>query len=283
MTGGDLLGDAGRTCRYLRERRRFVPRPDDIYVASYPRSGTTRTQHLIWLLLHPDEAQRPLSAPPGFRHIADVTPWFERDLARGRHTAEALNARPGPRVFKTHLGVGHLPRAGRVLYLTRPVEDVVVSYHHLYRTHLDDDRDFAAFFRAFLRGDVQYRCYFKHNAAYQRAARRQPRVLRIDYDELCGQPAAAARRIAQHLGLAPDEATVDGAVARTHRSFMKTHEACFDHATVDGGAPRAGFIRAAAASRGDLLTPAMRQRLARAARRPRPLPHIELRLPAFLH
>src|SRR5215469_18574146 len=48
----------------------FVPRPDDIFIATYPRSGTTWMQMLLYQLTSDGKMD--------MAHIAQHCPWFER-------------------------------------------------------------------------------------------------------------------------------------------------------------------------------------------------------------
>src|SRR5580704_1087962 len=69
-------------------RLAFVPRPDDVYLASYARSGTTWLQMIVYQLT--------TNGNMDFAHITQPIPYFERALAQGRD----LNRLPSPRIFK---------------------------------------------------------------------------------------------------------------------------------------------------------------------------------------
>jgi hypothetical protein len=171
----DRRADALRIARYLRGRVQFKVRADDLFISSYPRSGTTWLQHIAHTLRSGGDS--------GFAHIADVVPWFERSLALGRCSAADLDHLPSPRVFKSHLPRAWLPRGARYVYVRRDGRDVAVSYFHFYRSHLGFSGSFDQFFEHFLRGDLQYRSWFKHVAGWQRFAA-DPAQLILDYDAL---------------------------------------------------------------------------------------------------
>src|SRR5689334_3575770 len=48
----------------------FEPRPSDIYVASFPKSGTTWVQMICYQLVSGGDMS--------FRHLSLVSPWLER-------------------------------------------------------------------------------------------------------------------------------------------------------------------------------------------------------------
>jgi hypothetical protein len=275
----DAVGDASRTVKFLRGRASFDPRPDDVYVASYPRSGTTWTQVIAYLLVSG-------ASDFHFRHLAEVSPWWERALAHRTGAAAELRALPGPRVLKTHLPYGWLPPGARYLYVWRNPEDVAVSYYYLYRRYLRFDGSFGDFFDRFLRGDLQYKSWFRHVAGWE-AHRNNPRVLFIPYDEMRAETGAWVRRIADFLDIDVTDARCEQIVQKTDFGAMKAAEDKFDYAhellhelQVRGGA----FLREGKVSRGQgHLSPDQRASLERARARHMPLPKVEWRLPAFLH
>src|SRR6476619_4193224 len=83
-----------------------VPRPDDIFIASFPKSGTTLMQMMLYQLTSDGSMEIP--------HIDSVCPWFEYEFMnhRGDSTQELFAALPSPRIFKTHMHYDDLPRQG---------------------------------------------------------------------------------------------------------------------------------------------------------------------------
>jgi hypothetical protein len=271
--------DAARTARFLHGRTAFRPRPDDVFVASYPRSGTTWTLVIVHLILSGDDTL-------GFDHLSDVAPWWERSLAYRTDAAARMEALPGARVFKTHLPRRWLPEGARCLYAWRNAGDVALSYFHLYRRYLGFTGDFDAFFARFLAGDVQYRSWFRHLAGWERE-KGDPKVLFVPYDQMRRAPAPWVRRIADFLGRPLSEDRVARIVSLTDFGPMKEAQEKFDHlgelvrqlGIRDGDFIREGKVGAGAHS----LSPEQQRALEAASLESWRCPSIEWRLPAFLH
>lgn len=270
------LGDLRRTTAFVRARLLFVPRDDDVYVATYPRSGTTWMQFMLHLLTRGSGAE--------FRHINDVCPWFERSLAIGSLEPEQLDRLPSPRIFKTHLPREWLPARGRFVGIVRDPADVALSYFRLYRSYLGFTGSLDDFLARFERGQVQYGSWWTHVAGW-RAQAEEPQVLLLRYEDLRADPLGELRRVARHCGLPEDPERLQAAVDGARLSRMKQLEARFDHATSllleRGVTPERfigqGTVGGAAAQLSDQqrarLRAAGRRRHARRARW----------LPAFLH
>lgn len=287
LAGGDALldraarsaGDASRTVKFLRGALSFVPRPDDVFIASYPRSGTTWTQLIVHLLV---TGRRELA----FEHISEVCPWWERSLALGTHSAGDFDRLPSPRLFKTHLPYRWLPRGVRCIYLRRDPADVALSYYRLYGDYLRFSGSFDDFFDRFLRGDLQYGSWFRHVEGWERH-RDQPGVAVLDYEAMRTDPAGAVRTIAAALDLSVFDQRVAQIVADSDITVMKANEPKFDHAGElrrSGGIRTGRFIGAGAVGRGrHELAQHQRAALEAAHRQPIVLPELEWRLPSFLH
>jgi hypothetical protein len=273
------FGDATRTVRFLRGRATFDVRPDDLFVASYPRSGTTWTQVIAYLLTTGEGAF-------GFRHLAEVSPWWERSLAWRADAAAEFASLPGPRVFKTHLPYRWLPPGARYLYVRRNPEDVAVSYYHLYRRYLRFDGSFGDFFDRFLRGDLQYRSWFRHVAGWE-AQQENPRVLFVSFEEMRRSPEEWIGRIAGFLGLAASPERIAEVTRQSDFSRMKAEEHKFDHIgelCLQWGIRDGSFLRAGGSGNSEgLVSAPERAALERARARASFLPSLEWRLPSFLH
>ncbi len=184
---------------------RYRPAPDDVFVASYPKCGTTWTQYLLYLLLHGGE---PLASDGKLEH---ASPHLE-EVGR-----EAVAALPSPRLIKTHLPrrlTPWHPRA-RYVYVARNPFDCAVSFYHHTRgfvRHYDfAEGTFDEFFECFLAGEVDFGDYFANLLPWH-AERREANVLFVLYEELHRDLRAAALRIGTFVGGAAAEACSDDRV-----------------------------------------------------------------------
>jgi Sulfotransferase domain len=266
------LRDLRRTAAFARGRVLWQPRPTDVFVATYPRSGTTWMQFMLHLLVRPGVE---------FRHINDVCPWLERSLAVGSVQPEALARLPSPRIFKTHLLRQWLPREGRFVVIVRDPADVAASYHALYRAYLGYRGSFDEFLARFEAGRVQYGSWWAHVRGWERHAGDHD-VMVVRYEALRADPAAELRRVAAFAGLPGDAERIAAAVEGASLSRMKALEDRFDHATsllLERGVEARSFI--GHGQGGAALTAEQRARIEAAGQRARPWERPWL--PAFLH
>ena len=219
---GDALSDAARVARFARGALELRTRSDDVFISSYPRSGTTWLQYIVHVLVRDGDA--------GFEHISDVAPWYERSLALGTARALDFERLPSPRIFKSHLPYPWLPRGARYVYALRDGRDVAVSYHHLYRSHLGSHDDFDTFFERFMRGGVQYGSWFEHVASFDAQAAR-PDVHLVSYEALSRDLAGEMIRLSGFLGLPRAATRIRQLAEACSFQAMKRDEHRFDHAT----------------------------------------------------
>lgn len=277
-TLGKRLASGVRTARFLRARLRFATRPDDLFISSYPRSGTTWLQQILVVLAHDGD--------PGGTHISQHAPWFERNLALGTRRVGDFDALPAPRIFKSHLPLAWLPRGGRYVYALRDGRDVAVSYYHLYRSHLGFTGDFEAFLPLFLAGRLQYGSWFKHVAGWQQVAAR-PDVHLLRYEALQRDLAGEMRALSRFCGFGHDDARIATLAEQCSFAYMKARQDHFDHATEtphQGGMARGQFVRSGRSGGfTDYFDDAAIARFEREAACRKYLPQLELDLPSFLH
>jgi hypothetical protein len=270
------LADAARVARFVRGALEFHVRPDDIFLSSYPRSGTTWLQQILHVLAHDGDS--------GCAHISDVAPWYERSLALGSKRASDFQSVPSPRIFKSHLPYAWLPRGARYVYALRDGRDVAISYHHLYRSHLGSHDDFPAFFERFLDGRVQYGSWFDHVAHWQAHATRGD-VTIVCYEALHADLEGVMCGLNAFCGFGRRPERIAELAEFCRFDAMKRQEQRFDHATGDvRGAPGSGaFLRVGRpGGHAGVFTSTQNARFdrQRALRKARPRP---LQLPAFLH
>jgi hypothetical protein len=238
------LDNARRIANFLRGRMELEVRATDVFISSYPRSGTTLTQWILYLLTHDEQ--------PDPAHLTKVSPWFERSLAIGELTGSDLERFPSPRVFKSHLPRQWLPDGARYIYVERDGLDVLVSYFHFYRAYLGFEGSLDEFHRRFMDGRVQYGSWFEHVAEWRERAS-DPDVLIVRYEDMLSDRKASIERMVEFLGWQRDERRVDRAVIESSFDAMKRRESVFDHATallLERGVSPESFLRAGESGRG---------------------------------
>jgi Sulfotransferase domain len=172
-----------RICWERFKRVVFVPEADDVYIVTYPKSGTTWMQRALQQLLSDGRTE--------FRHITDVSPWIEKMAV---YRPDFVHTLRRPRCFKSHLRFEELPRPGRYIYVMRNVKDVLISYYE-HAVYIDHFRgSFDQFFGDFMRGRVDFGTWFSHIESWW-PHRNDPNVLFLTYEELHDDLASALRRV----------------------------------------------------------------------------------------
>jgi len=193
----------------------FEPRPDDVYLASYPRSGTTWLQMIVYQLTTDGNMD--------FDHITQPIPYFERALGQGRD----LNQLPSPRIFKTHLRFKELPK-GRYkrIYVARNGKDVLVSCYYFFRAHSTFKGNFNEFFGKFMVGNFPQGSWFRHVAEWSAHAA-DSNVLFLRYEDLMSDFERTLGRIAAFLGRPIPSEKYASIAERCSFQFMKRYEEKF--------------------------------------------------------
>ncbi|XP_049875152.1 sulfotransferase 1A3-like isoform X2 [Pectinophora gossypiella] len=192
-------------------------RPDDIFVASFPRSGTTWTQELVWLIAIDMDFEKAKSIPLTTRYpfLEDFMfrPWDavkdpdekKRLESAMRPAPEVLASTPSPRFIKSHLPMSLLPEGtldtARVVYVARDPRDVAVSCYHFFKSFKENGLTvpFKDYHELFINNLETWAPFFDHvkEAWYQR---NHPNMLFLFYEELSKDLGSVARRVADFLG-----------------------------------------------------------------------------------
>ena len=214
----------------------YVPRPDDVIIATAAKCGTTWTQQIVASLVFQDALPRP---------IPIVSPWVD---SRFRESVAETHARLGAqthrRFLKSHLPIDGLPFYGDVRYIhtARDGRDALMSMHNHYtgfaraqletfdRIGLEDPTigkpyprlpaNPAEYFRLWLStpavsgqsDGLPGPSFFELEAGYW-AERHRPNVLLVHYNDLKFDLNSEMRRIAAFLEIAVDEAVWPSLVA----------------------------------------------------------------------
>lgn len=210
----------------------FESRPDDIFLVTYPKSGTTLMQMMLY--------QMTTDGNMSFPHITSVSPYFEAELRHGK--GRSFEALPSPRFFKTHLYYQKLPRDGRFIYMARNARDVAISAYHHHTLMAGSPDDLERFVSNFLQDQMGFGSWFKHIESWW-PHRSNPRVLFLLYDEAIGDLAEMARKIARFCKIPLREEDLPRIVERCSVEFMKQYDRKFDPRLHQTSADVGTFIR----------------------------------------
>ena len=156
-------------------------RPSDVFVSSYPKSGTTWLQQICHLLAH--------EGVQGEQAIVDSVPWVEAHAMAEKPSLAALEARTARRWMQIHAPWSLAPKGAgaRYLYVARNPRDVAVSFFYHQRAKQRDpdySGDFSHFVDAFVRGQVPFGSWFEHVRAWWERSQTHTDVLFLRYEDM---------------------------------------------------------------------------------------------------
>ncbi|KAG7302516.1 hypothetical protein JYU34_012430 [Plutella xylostella] len=200
-------------------------RPDDTWVITFPRSGTTWTQEMVWLLQNDLDFKTAKEVPLYERfpqlivtaQIPDLAHYLIRanfmnlanfqglDAAIRQPSWEAIDHAPSPRFIKTHLPLSLLPPnlldVAKVVYVARDPRDVAVSYYYLQK-HIGKGivrASFMEFWEAFRKDLLPFTPVVAHaNEAWQK--RNHKNLHFIFYEDLKKDLSLEVRSMCKFLG-----------------------------------------------------------------------------------
>ncbi|XP_063613424.1 sulfotransferase 1C4-like [Penaeus indicus] len=225
----------------------FKLRESDVVIVTFPKSGTTWSQEVVWSMLHdPDLKGAPRSQlmdrPPYLEMEVDqwptwvkafVPPMFQAmcpggDASRGT-VVQMLEVEREPRVIKTHLPLSLLPLdtldKAKVVYVARNPKDLVTSFYEYSRTmkRLQFRGSLAEFADHFMRDELRYCPYWEHlREAWQR--RNHPNLHFIFFEDLKKDSVGEYRKLDEFLGSKLSEAQLARIMEHTSFSSMKARD-----------------------------------------------------------
>ncbi|XP_077538505.1 sulfotransferase 1C2-like [Haemaphysalis longicornis] len=173
---GVIRLNANFTVEMLRDALSYEPTPDDNFVVTFPKCGTTWAQQISYLIFNKGVP------PPSAMDLFTGSPYIEM---LGADSVRQM-ARPG--VIKTHLPYHLMPKhpEAKYLYICRNPKDACVSFFHFTRGFAGyefADGKFDDYFEVFISGQTDYGDYFDHVMGwYER--REDQNVLFLHYEDM---------------------------------------------------------------------------------------------------
>ena len=170
--------------------------PDDVWVTSYPKCGSTWTRWIVKLILNkgqPDDVEIHQACP--HVEIADVS---QPDFVA------LFDNRPRPRVFKSHFPYDIFPcglpheTPCKYIYMTRNPKDVAVSFYCQIKGGHVPDLTWGKYIGAMMRGEVASGDYFDHLLGWWEH-RSEKNILFLTYEDRMKDLSGEIKKIADFI------------------------------------------------------------------------------------
>ncbi|XP_033741699.1 sulfotransferase 4A1-like [Pecten maximus] len=184
--------------KILDDVENFESNENDIWVVSFPRSGTTLLQEMVDLVNSEGDFVRVLT-----KTLEERFPYFEY-MYPGIKSIEKMES---PRLIKSHLPHSLLPKSvregkGKIIYIARNPKDTCVSYFHfvqLLKPTFRFNGNFSEFFDRFINGRVPYSPWWRHVKEFW-DIRDSPNILFLKYEDIVEDLGGTVVTIAEFLG-----------------------------------------------------------------------------------
>ena len=169
--------------------RDFEVEPDDMFLVSYPKSGSTWARFLLAALANPEETV-------SFANIDRLLPSVSSCSRR------ALRNHPRPRLIKSHEYFD--VRYRKVIYVVRDPRDVVLSQYRFFlkRGTIDDGYSLDHFVTRFIAGDLnEYGSWGENVGTWLMAQPEAKSFLLLRYEDMLRETGPELAKIADFLGM----------------------------------------------------------------------------------
>ncbi|CAG2168119.1 unnamed protein product [Oppiella nova] len=153
--------------KFLKKIDNFEVRADDLWLATYPKSGTTWTEEILSLIYNNGDIDK-------VKDVLLVQRVVHFEVGRPVGHSRWLKKLKSPRLMATHLPASHIPSQlqqskCKIIYVVRNPKDNAVSYYHHHRisTFLGNYKgSWDNFVELFLKGHLVHGDWYEHIKGY---------------------------------------------------------------------------------------------------------------------
>lgn len=205
-------------------------RDDDIFIVTYPKSGTIWTQQILSLIYFEGHRNRTENI-----ETIDRAPFFEYNI----HKLDYAKM-PSPRIFSSHIPYYLVPKGlkdkkAKILYIYRNPKDVLISYFHFSNLMLilQNPDTVESFMQTFLDGDVVGSLWFDHIRGWYEH-RHDFNIMFMSFEDMKKDLRSSVLKICSFLEKELSEEDVDAVVRQATFQKMKADpRANYEHIIKD--------------------------------------------------
>jgi len=202
----------------------YVPGKQDVFVATYAKSGTNWMMQIAVQLIYHGKAE--------FDHIHSLVPWpdialmggFMRGYAIPLEQATGWQTAPEhKRVIKTHFNWSEFPYSddARYIMVIRDPKDVVVSNYHFFgSTAVGLIPPMETWLKIFLAGNTLGGSWAANAVGFW-AQRHRPNVLVLSFKSMKKDLRGTVLKVADFLDIHVSDAVIDEVCAKSSFDYMK--------------------------------------------------------------
>ncbi|KAJ8023690.1 Amine sulfotransferase [Holothuria leucospilota] len=221
---------------FFQELEDIEVREDDIFVVTYPKSGTHWMQEVVNLILVDGHASKLSSRDRRvIIEIADIASPTPELLAASGPTLRQVKNAPSPRVLTTHIQYPLLPKQIRekgckVIYVYRHPKDVITSDFNFSRKLFqlecgreapDTPANFAMFFNDAMEGKIPYGSWMDHVLQYSKEKDNE-NYLFVSYEAMKADLRRVVMDVASFIGHPLDGEAVQRVIQAASIESMRT-------------------------------------------------------------
>jgi len=207
----------------------YAPRPEDVFVVTQMKCGTTWMQHVVYQVL--TRGQGDLVGEG--RTLYAVSPWIEGLRSVSMEDAPLIGAERPSRIIKTHLPAQLCPAASeaRYVYVARHPVSCLASCIDFVATNAGGmTPDLAVFEEWFTSPELMWwGTWPDHVKGWWERAERDGNVLFVFFEDMKRDLGATVQRVVGFLGVEPlNEAEVTQVVEKCGFTYMQRHQDAFE-------------------------------------------------------
>ncbi|XP_075948335.1 cytosolic sulfotransferase 3-like [Anarhichas minor] len=214
----------------------FQARPDDILLATYPKSGTTWMSYILDLLYFGQTLPEREKSIPLYSRVFNLEIAFpsleqgpSRPIVYG--TDQVDNLSTSPRIIRTHLPVQFLPKSFleqncKIVYVARNAKDSVVSYFHFEgMTSLHPEPgDWSSYLQRFMEEKMVFGSWYDHVTGWWEKKQTYPNLHYVFYEDLVEDCGREIDNLCCFLGLSPSSEEKEMITRRVQFDDMKKND-----------------------------------------------------------